>query len=191
MNRLVKRWAFSGRSSQRPLYTPSFNKPVLYPLGGDIECFAPFKQSSRFPAVGQLFSYSAVVDLFGGCSPATVFRSIVSITVNSVYRVIQAGSFPHIFKKILKPAFTKPPITHCNPAAAVRFQIFVPTTALHALPSFIGWRTYHTMFSSWAAMFEIIHSLTLMATKFSRITREATNRLLAIKTRNVLRLHNA
>lgn len=64
-------------------------------------------------------SHSFIISLVSRCRPTAIFRRIVSININSIYRVSTRWLFTHIFKKIRKRML--PTLAHLYSTATIMF----------------------------------------------------------------------
>lgn len=105
-----------------------FNCPILEDHG-----FACMRYDHITPSVS---------GLFGFCGPYAIFRRIISIIVDPVYRVICRWSFSHIFEKVLKATWAKPSPTNINIATTiilVRTISWIRATLSHCIPYTMFW----------------------------------------------------
>jgi len=129
-----------------------------------------------FQTIGMRWSprgFSSIIRLFFWCCPITVFWTIISIIINSIYCMNCRWFSTHIKNKIRKGIF--PTITNFYSSTTIRiipFVFFIITSLFHEFPRIIFRRMSKPMSSSGVPTFKKFFkntSTTFCVTIFNRI----------------------
>ena len=135
--------------TQRHLNIPSFfkdsgpNGPIGKARSG---LNIRLAQGHFLPTINYEAVISSVILLFYLGRPSTIFFAIWAIAVNSIQRMILAWARPHVGKE--RGKIIDPPVANLNATTTVKMKIWIIwicTSALHASPSEIFWRTAHAV----------------------------------------------
>lgn len=120
---------------------PAKPEPSLYNSLRKPKLAIPLSHRECFPVMGNVAVVAFIVALLLYCCPAAVFRSVVSVAVDSVNRVLRARSRSHVFIKGDNRIF--PPLANSDSPSSVAWviwsRLFV-APAVHGLPCVIFWR---------------------------------------------------
>ena len=120
-------------------------KRTTNPLYSNLGCplfvtLIPINTSYSYTILG---SNSPVKCLLGFCSPATIFRRVITISINSIKGVLRGRLTTHIINKLLiANAFFKPSITDFytpTPIKTIRIFLGVIASIYHRAVSNIKW----------------------------------------------------
>jgi hypothetical protein len=122
---------------KRPTFFNSFSNTS--PIQANFS--SPFSSSKSFSIECYHSRISSIVRVFRSCNPATIFRRVISIIVNSVNLMNVARAWPHIFVKVLKtinPSFANRYSTSTITFIGMCFGIQTPCFKRSPYPEF--WR---------------------------------------------------
>ena len=112
----------SHRSINRFFFTPSTDKPISNGSVVDAYFFSPLLKCLSLAVCCKQAIISFVIGLNFHYYPATIFRSVIPIIVNSVNAVIERWSITHIIKEVIKRL--KPAIANSYASTAIMFKTF-------------------------------------------------------------------
>ncbi len=96
---------------------PSFGKAKKQSIFVYPKDFRPSDKRVRFSVPGDPSGSAVVSSLLALCSPAAVFRGVVSVIVDAVNRVFIRRSFAHVCEEVVKRCL--PSIANTNSPAAI------------------------------------------------------------------------
>lgn len=118
-----------------------FFRPASSQSSGD--CMVTFKIQLSAPLnfchcdtfISKMFTVSPIGLLLVPCSPSAIFRSVISIIVNTVNRMFICRTWPHVGNKVVEQ---EPSFANGNPSTSVmlkEFYIRISAASLHCTPS--------------------------------------------------------
>jgi len=111
-------------------------------LNSDPLC--PLFDAKRFPTILNKHDcafFAAVVCLLCSCSPSAVARLVISVVINTVYRIVEAWPLAHVITKCLERI--QPSFTNRYSAFAIAVKSCckrAKTSVFHRLPRFVSGR---------------------------------------------------
>lgn len=125
------------RRIQRTLNIPSFFDPMRNEFLAEADSFNPYSQRLCLAIDGKHAVSAHVAHLFSSRSPATICRTIWTIIVYPLKRVLWCRAHPHISNKVLERSLTCPLRAYRDPATTIVVEILArwsEAAPLHRLP---------------------------------------------------------
>lgn len=147
---------FYDRCCNCSLCAPSATHSRFNGMDRNVKFLSPFTKSLLFTPKRHINSFPCVFSLLPIKYPHTVFGSVVTININTLYRMFTRRSFAHVFKKVVK--VFKPAFTHFNSSPTIVRITGTPlgiTTPLYAIPNLIFRGVGTSVFRSGASVFFI------------------------------------
>lgn len=122
---------------ERFLERPSVSNPIIDSSHGYIILLAPLRYGLCDSVYGFVPIPTCVVFLRNFIRPSTVFRGIVTISIESIQRMFRRRLLAHIGQKVVKAVPSKPPVCNLDTAPAIPVKapvIRVEASFFHRTP---------------------------------------------------------
>lgn len=136
----------SHRSSAGFLHGHSIFYPSSEVKGADTKSFGPFGNTQGLAVMSEHFVSSAVSGLLFYSTPLAVARSVITVIVDSIYRMLRGGRIAHVGVEIRERV--SPPVANGNPSSPIVPVVLVSgpvASGEHSAPSNIRHCSMHSV----------------------------------------------